>query len=132
MDSLITGDVQFYREPNMTWDIEGTDAHKLISENERLKAVRQAVRCILGTERYSNPVFSDDYGCELQQYIGKDAYFLEASIGDVLKDALTHDDRITDVTVDDINETDSETVCVSITVSTIYGDFKEDLNVSLQ
>lgn len=129
--NILNGDVQFYREPNKTWDARGVDCNKIIPENDKLNSVSQSIWLILNTERYSNPIYSNAYGVELQQFIGESEYFLEANIEDVLKDALTHDDRITNVTVNNVSKIDSESCLVDYTVNTIYGTLEEKLNVRI-
>ena len=126
---IIDGEVEFWREPNKTWHIMGDDAGRVIGDEDKLTVLRQAIWAMVCTERYSNPIYSKDYGTELQQYIGKDAYFLEASIEDTLRDALTHDDRIKNVSVEDVTQTDINSVLVRYSVESIYGAFKEELKV---
>ena len=117
--------VAMYRQPSLTY--------KLTNENvsgkvDGIDAVKQAVYHILATERYANPIYDDNYGVELEQYIGSDYGFIVANIENTLSDALTQDDRITSVIVDDITK-NGNTCTVIFTVKTIYGETQETLNV---
>ena len=117
-----------YRQPNLTYRLgEKTVAGKI----DNIEAVKQAVYHILRTERYSNPIYDDDYGVELEQYIGQDIGMITADIENTLREALTQDDRITDVQVNDISKSKTQQgACViDFTVFTIYGNIEESLNV---
>ncbi len=89
-------------------------------------SVRQAIKHILSCERYSNPIYSDNYGVELEQYIGKSVSYLEATIEDVLRDALKQDDRVENVTVTSI-ESSLDGCKVAFNVSTVYGKIQEEV-----
>lgn len=123
------GTTYTYREPNLTYKLgEATVSGKI----DKLEAIKQAVYHILMTERYSNPIYSDSYGVELEQYVGKDMGFILADIQETLRDALLQDDRITDVIVNDVSKsTEQENACViDFTVYTIYGNYGEELNIN--
>lgn len=92
-------------------------------------SLEQAIYCILMTERYSNPIYNDDYGVELEQYIGKDIGYIKATIENTLRDALTYDDRINDVVVTSVTKsTKQESAClIEFTVITKDGDLDESM-----
>lgn len=118
----------YYRYPNLTYRM----GEKLCSGRiSGLEAMKQSIYHILRTERYSNPIYSDDYGVELEQYIGKDLGYLKATIEGTLRDALRQDDRVTDVYITDIsqNEGDIASCTVEFMVVTIYGEFEESVDV---
>lgn len=120
-------EVYTYRQPNRTYYVANNEVRGTITDS--FKAVKQAIQHILMTERYSNPIYSSNYGIELEQYAGKDIAYLTASIEDTIKDALLQDDRITDVMVTDINQMNLDSVEVSFMVYTIFGNYEETLNV---
>ena len=98
---------------------------------DNLQAIKQAVYHILMVERYSYIIYSDNYGVELEQYIGRDFDYLAATIQDTLKDALMYDLRITDVIVTNIEKLKSDTVKVDFTVYSIYGNLQMEVNISV-
>lgn len=117
-----------FREPNLTYKLN----EKTVTGNiDKIESIKQAIYHILMTERYSNPIYSDDYGVELEQYIGKDFGYVVAHIQDTLNDALLQDDRITSVVVDDVSKSDKQqNACLILfTVYTIYGNFESNINV---
>lgn len=127
IENQLVGDSIQYRQPNLTYRIGENTVNGKISDS--LEAVKQAVKCILETERYSNPIYSDDYGIELEQYKGADYGKIVAGIETTLRDALLQDDRITDVRVTDVERLDVDSCKVEFDIYTIYGNYKEDLNV---
>ena len=123
-------EVYSYRQPNLTYRLgEKTVAGKI----DTLESVKQAVYHILSTERYSNPIYDDNYGIELEQYIGKDIGFIVANIEDTLREALCQDDRINDIQVDNVEKSSQQNnAClVEFTVFTIYGNYSDSMNISL-
>ena len=47
------------------------EADKIAGFVNNLEAVKQAIYHILMTERYKYTIYDDNYGVELQQYVGK-------------------------------------------------------------
>lgn len=127
IESDLNGNSIQYRQPNLTYRIGENTVNGRISNS--LEAVKQAVKCILETERYSNPIYGDDYGVELEQYKGADYGKIVAGIETTLRDALLQDDRITNVVVTNIEKLDTDSCKVEFDVYTIYGNYEEDLNV---
>lgn len=97
---------------------------------DNLEAVKQAIYHILMTERYAYLIYSENYGVELRQYIGRDFEYLQMSIESTLKDALMYDLRIKDVVVTDISK-DNDIANVKFTVYSIYGDLKLEVRISV-
>ncbi len=123
-------EVYSYRQPNLTYRLgEKTVAGKI----DKLESIKQAVFHILSTERYSTPIYDENYGIELAQYIGQDLGFIVANIENTLREALCQDDRITDVQVTNVEKSSqqSNACLVEFTVFTIYGNYNDSLNVSL-
>lgn len=120
-------DTYLIREPSLTYSLDYDG--KLNS----IESIEQAIFCILMTERYSNPIYNDNYGVELEQYIGKDLGYIKATIENTLKDALTYDDRVENVIVTSVTKsTEQQNACVvEFTVVTTMGDLDETINVSV-
>lgn len=122
------GGIQEYRQPDLTYRMgESVIVGKI---TDRIESVKQSIRHILSTERYSNPIYDDDYGVELEKYIGQDKGTIIADIENTLNEALTQDDRITKIKVNSITDgVESNSLVVEFTVYTIYGEIGEVLNV---
>ena len=127
-DETIGRESYAYRQPDLTYRLGSTTVAGKI---DKLESIKQAVYHILSTERYSSPIYDDNYGVELEQYIGKDIGYIQADIENTLKEALTQDDRITNVVVNDVKKSDKQkNACViEFTVYTIYGNYNENMSI---
>ena len=126
--NIEAGGIQEYRQPDLTYRMgESAIVGKI---TDRIESVKQSILHILSTERYSNPIYDDDYGVELEKYIGQDKGMVIADIENTLNEALTQDDRITKIKVNSITDgVESNSLVVEFTVYTIYGEIGEVLNV---
>lgn len=124
----LANNVYFVKQPNLTYRIGETQASGKISG---LEAVKQAILCILSTERYSNPIYSDNYGVELEKYQDKDFNYISSTIENTLREALMQDDRVKDVFVNEVkvNEKESNACDIEFTVITSYGEFEGSVSV---
>jgi hypothetical protein len=98
---------------------------------DKLEATKQAIYHILMTERYAYLIYDDNYGVELEQYIGADLEYIETTLEDTLREALTHDLRINDVKINSINKVETDKVAVNFTAYTIYGDLVLEVNINV-
>lgn len=96
------GQIEFVTYPNLTYRIDW-DNKTATGDITDLEALEQAIFHRILTERYAYPIYDDNYGTELQQYIGQSFGFLEATIENTLKDSLLQDDRITNIRVTKIS-----------------------------
>ena len=96
-----------------------------------LQAVMQTVRHILNKERYAYVGYPDWFGIELEKYKGQSFQYLQAQIEKDLKEALLEDDRIYEVTVTKIEQTDIDSAYVEFYVYCNYGTFKESVSVNV-
>ena len=82
-------------------------------------------------ERYSYLIYSNNYGVELQQYLGRDFGYLESTIQETLQDALLYDLRIKDVIVNEVTKQDNDKAKINFTVYTIYGNLQLEVNINV-
>ena len=94
-------------------------------------AMIQAVDKILRTERFVFPIYDEDYGNDFNELLGKEFDYAEVEVERMLGEALYADDRVTDVSVDEIQKTDSTTLTVTGTVETIFGTIPIESEVML-
>nr|DAZ07867.1 MAG TPA: Protein of unknown function (DUF2634) [Caudoviricetes sp.] len=117
--------------PNKTYQMQIDDdrINGIITGN--LEAIEQAVYKILNTERYQYLIYSWNYGVELADLFGKPIPFVLPEIPRRIKEALTQDDRITDVTNFDLNYDKSGSILAKFTVVTVYGNLQEQKEVRI-
>ncbi len=113
-----------------------SESFKLDTEDEvisgkvdGIEAVKQAVFKALNTERYRYPIYSWDYGVELDDLFGEPFDYVCAELERRITEALECDDRI--VGVDGFNFTRKKggEVFVEFIVRSIYGTFNNSKTV---
>ena len=125
-NGITTSEIQQYEQPTLTYCVSG----KIISGKiDGVEALKQTIHHILVTERYAFPVYSEDYGIELEKYLASDIPTIEADIEETLKDALMQDNRIVNVYVNSVEKDGLDSCKIYFTVNSIYGSFEEELNV---
>lgn len=95
---------------------------RIVGMIDDLGAAVQAVQKIVQTERYSERIYSGDYGIELERLIGASMPFVEANIEPTLKEALLPDDRFVTVRDMSLNRVSIDTLSVSCHVATTSGE----------
>ncbi len=95
------------------------------------EAIKQAIYHILSVERYSCLIYDSNYGVELEQYIGQDMDYLEATIENTLEEALIQDERISGVTVLNIEKVGDDLVNIRFAVDTAVNEIQMEVNVNV-
>ncbi|WP_070000052.1 DUF2634 domain-containing protein [Cellulosilyticum sp. I15G10I2] len=95
-----------------------------------VEALKQAIQKILNTERYHYPIYSFDYGLDMEQLIGQDIEYVKIAVKGLIKEALLYDDRIKDVTNFYIESNTDQLIC-SFDVISIYGTITADKEVMM-
>lgn len=81
----------------LTVTAEADEQDRVSGYTDGLDAVAQAVYLILNTERYKFIIYSWDYGVELVDLFGKPMPYVISELPRRIKEALTMDERISDV-----------------------------------
>lgn len=119
-------------EGTFVYKEEPSRVHKMQLEEKRiigmcdgLEAVKQAVFKILNTERYKYPIYSRNYGVELEHVFGKPVSYAVLEIERVIKEALLQDDRITEVKDFSFDFPGKDTIAAQFTVVSAFGSYIE-------
>lgn len=104
---------------------------RIIGYADGLEAIKQAIYHILSIERYAYTIYDNNYGVELDQYVGKDLEYIQSTIEETLREALTHDLRINNVNVNNISVINEDKVLINFTAFTIYGNLVLEVNVNV-
>lgn len=107
------------------------NSDRIVGYADGLEAVKQSIFHILNVERYAYIIYNNNYGVELEQYIGADINYIEATIENTLKEALTYDLRIKDVKVQSVTQITHDIVLVNFICYTIYGDLVMEVNINV-
>lgn len=93
-----------------------------------LEALKQTIYCILTTERCRYPIYSTDYGVELQTLIGQPINTVTlARIQETITEALTQDDRISDVYDFEYQITDDMALSIRFRIEATLGEVTNEL-----
>lgn len=97
---------------------------------DQIEAVKQAVLVILDVSRFDNPVVSWNFGNELSKLIGQPMDLAIVEVERYLREALTQDDRISDVINFEFTEK-RNALLVEFTVVSTFGNFATETEVSI-
>lgn len=95
-----------------------------------IEAMKQAIYCILNTERFEHLIYSWNYGIELKHLIGENTTFAIPELERVIKEALLQDTRILEVNNFEFEVKDN-TILAKFTVITNVGEIKTEKVVSI-
>ena len=115
-------------EPTLTFKIENGRIRGKVDEKQ---AMIQAVNKILQTERLIYPIYSDQYGNDLNDLIGKDMGYAKVEAERMIKEALLADDRVVEVDIDAVNEVSRDALEIKGTCVTVYGNIGIDSEVTI-
>lgn len=125
----LTEDYEVEEQPSLAWKIS-TDGERLSGETDGLESIRQTIYAILNTERYGSMIYSWDYGVELSDLIGEPVSYVLPEIKRRITEALTQDDRITDVSGFEFDTSKKRVVQVAFQVETAMGSVQSEIEVN--
>lgn len=133
--ALLTEEITEETIPGRTYrvlirDPKSGNPDTVVGYIDDMESVKQAIYFILSTERYEYLIYSWDYGIETVDLIGKPIPYVMAELPRRVTDALTQDDRITDVT-DFEFEKNRSTLHATFTVVTNVGNVETELEVDV-
>ena len=118
------------------YEIPPTRTYKIDFENKRMighvegpDAVVQFVQKVLSTPKYAYEIYDWYYGHELEKVARQDYEYAVARIPNILREALLVDSRITRVTDFEFQKTSLDSILVSCSIGTIYGDIQYEQEV---
>jgi len=105
-------------ETSRTYKITG---NRIQGYTDGLNALQQAIYKVLNTERFEYPIYSFNYGIELEDLLGKDPVYVQIELKRRIRECLLRDDRITEV--DNFKfEVNGDEIKCTFDVLSIYGD----------
>lgn len=107
-------------QPSKTYKVKWFDKH-IDGIVDDYDAVYQAVQKILNTERAAYPIYTSNYGVELERLIGKDLSFVKTDLPRILNEALTADERVLGIQNLNILSAEGADLEVEFEVKTIFG-----------
>lgn len=117
-------------EASKTWKLN-LDCGQVRGIVDGKEAVRQAVYCILNTERYESLIYSWDYGVELEELFGEPIGYVLPELKRRITEALTQDERIADVRDFTFDIEKHGVVRAAFTVETVFGEIPVEKEVAI-
>lgn len=114
-------------ETSRTYKITG---NRIQGYTDGLEALKQAIYKVLNTERYEYPIYSFNYGIELENLIGKDPIYVQIELKRRIRECLLRDDRITEVGNFKFEISGDEIKC-TFDVHSIFGNFTASREVNI-
>ncbi|MBS4958403.1 DUF2634 domain-containing protein [Clostridium sp.] len=107
-------------------NIETSKTYRIIDNSlngyvDELESLKQAIYKVLNTERYEYPIYSFNYGIELESLIGKDADYVKIEFKRRIEECLLEDERVKEVNNFEFIQ-DGESLICSFYVISIYGE----------
>lgn len=126
---FLSRDFEMEEQPGLTYHINA-DSCSVKGETDGLEAVKQAIYCILNTERYQYPVYSWNYGIELIDLYGEPVTYVCPELERRIREALFCDDRVQEVDSFTFDISRKGEVHAAFTVKTVYGDVQAERRVN--
>jgi phage baseplate assembly protein W len=122
-------DFEVVSQPSRTYKMN-INEETVAKFTDDLEAIKQAAYKILNTERYQYVIYSWNYGIELADLFGMPLPYVYSELKRRITEALTWDDRITDVTDFSFTHKKGE-VSATFTVHSLAGDFEAEKGVNI-
>ena len=106
------------------------DRSRIQGNTDEIESIPQAIYCVLNTERSKYLAYSDNYGIEFEELYGKPITYVIPELERRIKEALEWDTRIDSVD-DFVFEEKGNSIHVTFTVHTIYGDVEAERTVDI-
>lgn len=127
MDDINQDDYQEVTLPTKTFKVAGGRIDGFTDDYE---AMIQSVDKIMQTERFVFPIYSENYGNDLIDLVGRDFGYIKVEAERMIDEALKADDRVTGVYVDDVRKIGDDSVLITGTVETVFGNVDFEKAVS--
>lgn len=95
-NNILQSNLEVAEQPSKTYylDIEN---NTITGYCDSVEAMKQAIYCILNTERFEHLIYSWNFGVELKNLIGENSTYVVPELQRVITEALMEDDRIEEV-----------------------------------
>ncbi|MEX0380473.1 DUF2634 domain-containing protein [Leuconostoc sp. MS02] len=121
-------DLQVVTLPGLTYQVVNG---RILGKTDGIKSMVQAINKILRTDRFVFTIYSDQYGNDLSELIGKELPYVKAELGRVFDEALKADDRVDNAEINSVTQINRNTLLVNLTVTTMFGDATVESEVSV-
>lgn len=114
--------------PSNTYRVEDG---RILGMVDGLGAIVQAVDKLLNTELWENLIYGDDYGVELERFLGQELAFIESDLERTITSALEVDDRFLSIEEFVITRIGKDFLLCTFNVVSVEGEFKIERRIDL-
>ena len=126
----LTQTQEYESPPSKTYRLDFTNK-RIIGKIDDADAVRQFIKKVLDTSKYSYEIYDWYYGNEILSLIGNPYEYVITEIPRIFEEALLVDSRILSISSWNFNRTSLDSVEVSCRIHTIYGIIPYNTEVSI-
>lgn len=114
-------------QPTKTFRLDRNNG-RIVGQIDEVEALEQFIMKALRTARNRYLIYDDQYGNELEDFIGQDKSLSLAvsEIPRLIREALIYDDRIYNV-LSTVTEVQGDKVYVDVKVDSVYGDVRNEI-----
>lgn len=124
----ILEDLEQREEPSLTYQLD-MESYRITSYCDGIEAIKQAIYKILNTERYEYPIYSWDYGIELEELLGEPTSYVIPELERRITEALMQDERILEVSDFEFDMPKKNIITVTFLVETDLGTIQIEKEV---
>ena len=129
-DDVLLNSIENVQEQTSKTYFINTEKNTISGFCDGIEAMKQAIYCILNTERFEHLIYSWNYGIELKHLIGENSSFVIPELERVISEALLQDDRVSEVKNFEY-QFEGNKLSVSFTVITTVGEIESKKVVSI-
>lgn len=127
--NILKQDFKVFSQPSKTFKLDLVNK-RIVNTVDGLEAVKQAVYCILNTERFDWLIYSWNYGVEIKDLFGRPMGLVKSKLKKRIKEALMQDDRIQGVDAFSFAASGRK-LHITFTVHTSIGDIQAEKEVRI-
>lgn len=128
-NGYLISSIEFVEQPTKTHAMLIGEGH-ITGFTDGQEAMKQAIYKILNTERYEYVMYSWNYGIELKDLFGEPVSYVIPELERRIREALLWDSRITAVDGFEFEVPKKDTVHVTFTAHTVYGNVEAEREVN--
>lgn len=128
-DDVLVQTQEYEAPPSKTYRLDFAN-RRIIGKVDDADAVRQFIRKVLNTDKYSYEIYDWYYGNELLALVGMSYDYVVTEIPRIVEEALLVDSRILSISSWEFKQVSLDNIQASCRVHTIYGIIPYTLEVS--
>lgn len=127
---IVSQTEEYEAPPCKTYRLDFTNK-RIIGKIDNADAVKQFIKKVLDTDKYSYAIYDWYYGNELMSLVGQSYEYAVTEIPRIVEEALLVDSRIMSIDSWTFERVSLDNINVSCMIRTIYGTVSHNMEVSI-